>query len=312
MARARRGWKAWGVALAVAALAAFCETAPASSAQAETGADVYSGTGAWVDVWDAALWAAPERTVDSMRRRGLRTLFLETSNSSRPYDLIAPDLVGRFIAAAHADGLVVVAWYLPTFRKPQLDRRRVLAALGFRTATGDGFDSVALDIESSAVRRPGLRTARLLVLAEALREAAGPAFPLRAIVPAPEGMRLRPAYWPGFPFRELAGLFDTFLPMAYFTYHTHGRADAEAYVRASVELLRTQAGDPTLRVHLVGGTASAARPSQLRGFLAAACAAGVDGLSLYDFASMKPWQWRLLGSQDGCASPGSGGATTSP
>ena len=312
MARAGRGWKAWGVALAVAALAAFCGTGLASSARAETGADVYSGTGAWVDVWDAALWAGPERTVDAMRRRGVRTLFLETSNSSRPYDLIAPDLVGRFIAAAHADGLGVVAWYLPTLRKPQLDRRRVLAALGFRTATGDGFDSVALDIESSAVRRPGLRTARVLGLAQALREAAGPAFPLGAIVPAPEGMRLRPAYWPRFPFRELAGIFDVFLPMAYFTYHTHGEADAQAYVSASVELLREQAGDQDLRVHVVGGAAAVTRPSQLRGFLAAACAAGVDGLSLYDFASMKPWQWRSLGSSDGCAAPGDGAATTSP
>src|SRR5206468_2176981 len=130
--------------------------------------------------------------------------------------------LGRLVDAAHAAGLRVVAWYLPTLLYPARDLRRVLAALHFTTPAGGRFDSFALDIEASDVRTVSLRNARLAVLAAALRAAAGPAYPLGAIVPSAVGMELHPKYWPDFPYAQLRQSFDVFLPMAYFTYRVKG------------------------------------------------------------------------------------------
>jgi hypothetical protein len=72
--------------------------------------------------------------------------------------------------------MAIVAWYVPSFANPARDQRRSLAAIRFRTAGGERFDSFALDIESSVVKAAGLRNARLLQLSRQLRAAAPPAF----------------------------------------------------------------------------------------------------------------------------------------
>src|SRR5207244_11943246 len=158
----------------------------------------------------------------AVRTRGVRTPYLETSNSNRAADLVRPAALGRLVDAAHARGLRVVAWYLPTLVRPARDLRRSLAALRFRTQTGRSFDSFALDIESSAVRAPPVRTARLLDLSRRLRAAVGPSYALGAIIPSPRGMQLLPKYWPGFPYSDLYRVYDVFLPMAYFIYRAPG------------------------------------------------------------------------------------------
>ena len=48
-----------------------------------------------------------------------------------------PDRAGRFIDAAHAAGLRIVAWYLPSFLSVKTDARKALAAIRFRSANGD-------------------------------------------------------------------------------------------------------------------------------------------------------------------------------
>ncbi|HEY2789199.1 MAG TPA: hypothetical protein VGI72_07055 [Gaiellales bacterium] len=175
-----------GICLAAVGTAAAAEAAPAPVI-------AFRGLGTWVDLYDAAVRADPEAAVAQMRADGVRTLYLETSNFTAASEIVAPDIVSRFIVAAHADGMRVVAWYLPSFARPGLDRDRALAPVRFRR-----------------------RTRRLLDLAAALRSGAGAAYPLGAIVPAPAGMQLNPAYLPSFPFRPLQRLFTAFLPMDYF------------------------------------------------------------------------------------------------
>ena len=128
----------------------------------------------------------------------------------------------------------------------------------------------------------GLRTSRLLDLAAALRASAGPRYPLGAIVPAPEGMRLNPAYWPGFPFRGLRADFNVFLPMDYFTYHVTTAAAAHDYTTANVALLRRDTRDPAVPIHLIGGIADTASVAEVTAFVHAARERGVLGASLYD------------------------------
>jgi hypothetical protein len=116
-------------------------------------------------------------------------------------------------------------------------------------------------------------------------------------------MDLNPRYWPGFPYAELTGSFDVFLPMGYFTYRFRTPAPTAEYTHENVRLLRERSGDDSLPIHLVGGLARAATIAQVRAFAEATKAEGVAGASLYDFADTRPAQWRAL---IGASRPGSG------
>jgi hypothetical protein len=282
-------------AAAVAAavgLVAGSPIAPASQA-GQASVEAYAGLGTWVDVYDEAAWAQPERVVEAMSARGVATLFLQTSNYRRPEDVVRPDLVARFIAAAHERGINVVAWYLPSFADLARDYRRAMRAIRFRSADGDGFDSFALDIEARVVKSPSRRTARLLRLSSSLRRSVGPFYPLGAIVPSARRFRLDSGYWPGFPYRGLAQSFDVFLPMTYFAYGARGARGRMDTLR-DVALIRRGTRDPAVQIHVIGGIASLARPSEVNAFVGAALACGVLGVSLYDLVSTRPDQWTAL------------------
>src|SRR5947207_415637 len=153
----------------------------------------YRGLGTWVDLYDPRSWAAPETAVDAMAQHGVRTLFLETGNYSHASRVYKPDYAARFIEAAHANGMRVVAWYLPDFAHPRHDFLRSLGAIRFRAPDGERFDSFSLDIESSVVQNVQLRNARMLDLSRRLRSAVGRSYPLGAIIPPPRGIHLLPS-----------------------------------------------------------------------------------------------------------------------
>jgi hypothetical protein len=278
----------------LAVLAAVCACGAATGrADGPRDLSAYTGLATWVDLYDPHVLAHPESAVASMAQHGVRTLFLETSNYQMRRDIVRPDRVGRFVEAAHAQGLAIVAWYLPSFRNLALDRRRSLAAIRFESPDGQQFDSFALDIESSLVKPASVRTARLVLLSRRLR-AAEPDLTLGAIVPAPSGMRRLPWYWPGFPFMQLAQSYDVFLPMGYFTYRSRQARFTNTYTRLNVSLLREETGDPQLAVHAIGGIAGSASTAQVREFVKASEAEGVIGASLYDFAGTTSRQWAAL------------------
>ena len=254
----------------------------------------YQGFATWVDIYDTAVWRDPEAAVAAIAARGIGTVYLETSNYRQPAAILRRALVARFLEAAHGADLEVIAWYLPGFARPAVDVRRSLAALEFETATGQGFDGFALDIESSEVRSASRRTARLLRVVAEIRGAAGPDAVLGAIIPSPRGMELSPAYWPGFPYAELADAFQVFLPMVYFTYRTRARADTRDYVAASVKILRRETGDADVAIHVIGGVADRTRRGQLRGFADAVCADRLLGASLYDWETTAGRHWSQL------------------
>jgi hypothetical protein len=260
--------------------------------------DPYAGLGTWVDLYDRAAWAEPERAVESMSTNGVATLFLQTSNYRQAGDVVRPDLLARFIAAAHDRGINVVAWYLPSLADPARDFRRALRAIRFRTVDADGFDSFALDIEARLVRSPWRRTTRLLRLSSSIRRAVGPSYALGAIVPSGRRMRLDPGYWPAFPYRGLARSFDVFLPMTYFAYGARG-ARGRVDTLHDVALIRRGTKDPAVPIHVIGGIAGLASPSEVNAFASTALACGVLGLSLYDFVGTRAEQWTTLSRMSG-------------
>jgi hypothetical protein len=273
--------------------AALCLAVPAGGAPPRD-TSAYEGLGTWVDIFDGTVLAKPETAVARMRDLGVTTLYLQTSNYTQKVDLVRPTALERFIDAAHANGLRVVAWYLPSLANVARDLRRSLAAVRFRSPKGNAFDSFALDIEAEVVRSAKTRSTRLLGLSRALRQAVGPNYPLGAIVPSPRGMELRPAYWPGFPYEGLAKSYDVFMPMGYFTYRYKSAAAARAYTEANLEILRTETGNEALVVHAVGGLAGPATLAQVRAFSTAAADGGAIGASLYDYATTSAAEWRVL------------------
>jgi hypothetical protein len=286
--------------LVLVAFAFACALALAGgSARAQTGSraetlDVYGGVGSWLDIFAGSPWARPEQVVSSLEAHGVRTLYLETSNYSHAAGVVYPAATGRMIEAAHAAGISVVAWYLPSFAHPKADAARALAAIRYRTPSGERFDSFALDIEASVVRNVPLRNARLLALSRTLRARAPKGYPLGAIIPSPVGMARHPAYWPRFPYAQLAGIYDAFVPMAYFTNYVDSRTGAYAYARDVVHAIRTETGRPDLPIHLIGGAAQSASNAAVDGFARAAADCAVEGLSLYAYVQTRAAEWTRL------------------
>jgi hypothetical protein len=229
-----------------------------------------------------------------MKARGVRTLFLETGNYRQASDLVRPAIAGRFIDAAHAYGLKIVAWYLPSFANTARDLRRALAAIRFRSVRGLQFDSFALDIEASVVKNVPRRNRRLHALSARIRAAVGRTYPLGAIIPSPRGMQLLPKYWPGFPYADLAKIYDVFLPMGYFSYRPTDLGGPYGYTLRNVSLIRRGTGNPNMAVHAIGGLSQSSSAAQIRAFVRAARDCGVIGASMYDFSTTGAAGWREL------------------
>jgi len=185
------------VLAAVVVLAAVLATAGAGRSPVARAGDpsVFGGLGTWVDIYDGALFAAPERTAQRMAARGVTTVWIETSNDAAAADVVRPGPLGRLVDALHAQNVSVVAWYLPGHVKPALDVRRSLAMLSFRTPSGGSFDGVALDIESTKLRNVALRSQRAVALAQRLKQEAGDT-PVAIIPFNPRGLERRPRAWP--------------------------------------------------------------------------------------------------------------------
>lgn len=292
----------------VVLLAAVCGGAGQAAAggpasERASALQVYGGLGSWLDVFAAGWWSRPEAIVAAAKAHGVQTLFLQTSNYSQARDIVKPVALGRFIDAAHGAGLNVVAWYLPGFASPGLDARRALAAMRFRSPTGESFDGFALDIEASVVPRVGVRNARLLALARLLRRSAPSSYPLGAIIPSPVGMRRHPLYWPRFPYAALAQSFDAFLPMAYFSYYAHTAAAAYGYARDVVLAIRAQTGRPDELIHVIGGSSSHIAPATLAGFVQAVSDCAAQGISLYAFPETDAQDWSALAESSLAGTP---------
>lgn len=274
--------------LVLALLAAGAGAAPRDDAQG-----VFSGLATWVDVYDGAVYRAPEATAARIAARGVRTVFAETANDRSTTDVVQPAALGRFVDALHAQGVAVVAWYLPGFVQPALDLRRTRAMLAFRTPAGGAFDAVALDIESLRLKNVGLRNRRLLTLARTLdREAGG--VPVAAITYPGRFFERHATWWPRFPWSDLTPLFDAFVPMAYTGGAFKGYDGTYGYVARSLRLLRAAVG-PDVALHAAGGVANRMSAEELKAFADAVADDGsVGGWSLYDFMTTTSGGWKAL------------------
>ncbi|MGI9116194.1 MAG: hypothetical protein ACR2JV_00985 [Gaiellales bacterium] len=257
--------------------------APAAGAEPARGA-VFSGTGVWIDIWDA-LEQQPATVVATAQARGVSVIYVETANAKSKVDVVNPAPLKQLVVAAHAAGIRVVPWYLPGFRKQKVDRRRLAAAAAIGGT--EPVDGVAVDIEATYVRNAALRSKRAADLLAWLR-ATYPTLPIGAITPNPGSN-----YWPIFPWAEIHDNADAVLPMCY----PPRRLSADrmyAMTKDCATLPRTLIGDQAMPVHVISGLAGGLSPAGLDAAARGARDGGANGFSLYDLATTTAAGWAAL------------------
>lgn len=255
----------------------------------------FRGLATWVDMYD---WTrtytggqprlGPE-SVDAMARLGVQVLEIQAGSARAPSDVLEPALLQQWIDRAHANGIRVVAWYLPTLVDVGGDAHR-LAELAKLPVEGLG-----IDIESEDVGDPGVRSQRLVQLSQFLR--ANVHLPLQAIVMPPVVLdAINPAFWPGFPWGALAPLYDVWTPMSYWTDRLtrSGYRDAYRYAHDNVEWLRRDLGRPLALVTIAGGEGDRSSLADVSGMLRAAADTAAAGGGMYDFRTTAPAAWSIL------------------
>jgi hypothetical protein len=254
-----------------------------------SGLGAYRDLGSWIDIYDAWPWAHPTLAVRKLHERGVRTIFLQTSNYGAKDPIFRARQIGRFLKAAHRRDMKVVAWTVPSFANPQKDYHRARAAILFK-GRGHRFDSFGLDIEAAIVGNIWRRNKRLLTLSKQLRELVGPDYTLGAITPDP----VKSLYWPDFPYKRVNNIYDVFVPMGYFSFRAHGYKDVKRYTEKSIRVIRRESENPKVPIHLIGGIGGETEVPEVKGFVRAVRGHNVLGASYYDFAVTSEHEWKEL------------------
>jgi hypothetical protein len=285
------------IASAAITLIALAALAGPSNALARPSKEAYRGPGAWIDIYDGNLLADPFTIASALALHRIRTIYVETANFTNPpvASIDFPVGLAALIDAAHANGIKVVAWYLPGFKNLKRDLRRSLDAIRFTSVAGGRFDSFALDIESNAVRSDSLRNRRVENLSRRIRRAVGRRYPLGAIVPDARSTSVSlPSLWPRFPYRRLRKYYDVFLPMAYSSFRGKGASFVYGYTTANVRYVRQMTGDASLPVHVIGGIADKLGSSEDAMVVRAALEQRALGASFYKLGSSGDEEWQAL------------------
>ena len=241
--------------------------------------------------------------VDAMADAGVHTIYLQAAADDPRYPtLLSPDLLGAFLTRAHARGMQVVAWYLPHLTDVNADMRRLQAIIDFR-ASGQAFDAVAVDIEDRSVTDVDVRNARLVDLSTRLYNAA-PGVTLGAIVLPPVVTDvINTSYWPRFPWRALSGLYQVWLPMAYWSNRTDATwSDAYRYTAENISLLRANLGEGCAAVSTIGGFGTTETAADYAGMAKAAADRAAIGVSIFDWTTTPAAAWPAVRGYDvrGC------------
>jgi len=262
----------------------------------------YAGLGAWVDTFDFVPSypeagdppaVRPEHMV-GMHALGARTLYLQAA-AGAALGIVDDKAVGDLLVAAHEAGLQVVAWYLPLLSDLDRDLNRARAIRDFRYE-GHRFDGLAIDIEwISSVPDNALRSERLVEYTRRLDELVDDETLGAIVMPPVQIEDVNPAFWPGFPWTQIAEHYDVWMPMAYWSVRRAPWDDAALYTSENIRRVRERVGDPDALVHPVGGVADDATEAEYDAFVDAAIVADAIGWSIYDFRTLTiPGWYRLV------------------
>lgn len=269
--------------------------------------DPYYGLGTWIDGFDYspayANGGVPPvlaAAVNDMAEFDVRTLFMQSGRlDDRSPDVLEDRwVITEFLMRAAQNEIAVVAWYLPKWTEDDTDLAHLIAAaeldvLGYR------FDGLAVDIEWNEDELDvAERNVRLVELSKRLAMAR-PDEPLGAIVlPPVQTEVLNTTYWPEFPWRQLAPIYDVWMPMSYWSFRTDPYDNPAKYNSESVQRLRSNLGEADALVHPIGGIGGQvdapppgiepyiAHVEQLESFAQSLVDTDSIGGSIYDWATL--------------------------
>jgi hypothetical protein len=265
--------------------------------QAADAALAFRGLGAWVDVYDYPA-LVPATVVADLKAHGVGTLYLGTARYDSATDILYPNDVAAWLAAAHAAGIRVVGWYVPDYADLTRDVRRTLVIATYVSPAGQRFDAIGIDIEyMPAGTSPSVWNQAVATHLAQVR--AGTVRPVAAIVLPPVLMRLYPDRFATFPWTALGADANAVAPMSYWTSYTPAPRCAAGdpqycayqYTRDNVLLSRQYTGLP---VHVIGGAGDAATVAQVADYIRAARETAAAGGGFYDYATTKPGFWPYL------------------
>jgi hypothetical protein len=259
----------------------------------------FRGLGAWVDTLDYSA-LSPATVVADLQSHRVRTLYLQTARYDSATDILFPDDVAAWLAAAHAAGIRVVGWYTPDYSDLTRDVGRTLAIAKYVSPAGQRFDGIGIDIEYP-LTVPSASAWNQAVATQLSRVRAGTALPVVAIVLPPVLLRAwpDPSRWAAFPWSAIGADANAVAPMSYWTSYTAAKNCAAGqsqfcvspYTHDNVVLSGQLTGLP---VHVIGGVGDQATVADVSGFAAAARATSAAGGSLYDYRTTTAAFWPYL------------------
>jgi hypothetical protein len=291
--------------LAISAVVATAFVSPPAHASVapptgHTDLRAFQGLGTWVDGYDFSreLTQSPtftSRTVQFAAANGVKTIYLQGAKQDprTPDTLLSRDRLGAILLAAHAHGIRVVGWYLPTFENPSADFVHLDAMMQFKV-NGQHFDAIGIDIESRKVTSVSTRNARLVALSKKVR--ARTWLPISAILLPPVLTEvIHPTYWGGsFPWTSLKPSYDVWIPMGYYTAYSRYPTWRDAGRSTTEDIRRLQAHLGSVPFAYAGGIGDTSTATDYQRFTSAAKSAGALGISVYDYATTSQGAWPTL------------------
>ena len=208
-------------------------------------------------------WRRPRRRSRRHRRRwptpACRPLYLQTSPPPIGVDVLEPERLDEMIEQAHADGMHVVAWYLPTYTDVDGDLARLVASADLPV------DGLARGHRVDGGRRPGgAQPPASSSCPAACGRRSRPSKAIAAITLSTVHVEVvNPAFWPGYPYAELGADYDALLPMAYWTPAHRRPAIERALHRRERRPPPRARRRPTSPIHVIGGIADEATAADL-------------------------------------------------
>lgn len=255
---------------------------------------VFSGLGAWVDVYDYPVLPL-RQTIEVLKGAGVQTLYMETGMTGTLRAVMPASI--PWLVAAHDAGMKVVAWYLPDYTNVRSDAERSIQIARFKH-DGIRFDGLGIDIEyKGALPNNRLWNRNVVTQMRLVRSALGPSYPLAAIPPPPLQMLLAPNTWAGFPWKQLGKLSSDIMLMSYWSFRSGcpliRRYCAYEFTKYNVDITRRLTGG-RVPIHVIGGVGDGINTRQLDEFVQGAIDAHANGASIYDIGTTRSEWWRSL------------------
>ena len=251
---------------------------------------------------DAAGRFDPQAMIALAARSGIDAIELRTAYG--PFWEITPAVrpaVDALIDAAAARRIAVVGWTVP--RSVAFDDLALgVATSAYRTARGNGFAALAVDVERGEgfLGNGAAGRAAIVDTVHRLRQALGPRYPLIATVEDPSLERLDER---DYPYAEIAANVDALQPMTYWRMLGAGETTPQG-VRAAVagSYATTRALARRSVPLIVGGQTSAvgsrgaSSPGELSAAIGTARSVGALGVTFFDWTGTSDAQWAALGA----------------